>query len=33
LHSQEYLDLEYYLTRLANGNPLLAPTMSRLRGE
>jgi sulfur-oxidizing protein SoxA len=33
LHSQEYLDLEYYLTRLANGSSLLAPTMSRLRGE
>ena len=33
LHAQEYLDLEYYLTRLANGSPLLAPTMTRLRGE
>lgn len=33
LHSKEYLDLEYYLTRLANGGPLLAPTMTRLRGE
>jgi sulfur-oxidizing protein SoxA len=33
LHSEEYLDLEYYLTSLANGSPLLAPTMSRLRGE
>ncbi len=33
LHSQEYLDLEYYLTRLANGSPVLAPTMTRLRGE
>jgi sulfur-oxidizing protein SoxA len=33
LHSQEYLDLEYYLTRLASGSPVLAPTMTRLRGE
>lgn len=33
LDSREYLDLEYYLTRLANGGPVLAPTMTRLRGE
>jgi L-cysteine S-thiosulfotransferase len=33
LHAQEYLDLEYFMTRLANGSPLLAPTMTRLRGE
>jgi sulfur-oxidizing protein SoxA len=33
LHSQEYLDLEYYLTRLGNGSAMLAPTMTRLRGE
>jgi sulfur-oxidizing protein SoxA len=33
LHSQEYVDLEYYLTRLANGSSMLAPTMTRLRGE
>jgi sulfur-oxidizing protein SoxA len=33
LHSQEYLDLEYYLTRLANGSSILAPTVTRLRGE
>ena len=33
LHSREYLDLEYYLTRLASGSPVLAPTMTRLRGE
>jgi len=33
LHSQEYLDLEYYLTRLANGSSILAPTLTRLRGE
>jgi sulfur-oxidizing protein SoxA len=33
LHSQEYLDLEYYLTRLAGGSSVLAPTMTRLRGE
>jgi sulfur-oxidizing protein SoxA len=33
LHSQEYLDLEYYLTRLASGSSILAPTMTRLRGE
>jgi sulfur-oxidizing protein SoxA len=33
LHSREYLELEYYLTRLANGGPVLAPTMTRLRGE
>lgn len=33
LHSQEYLDLEYYLTRLASGSTVLAPTMTRLRGE
>jgi sulfur-oxidizing protein SoxA len=33
LHAQEYLDLEYYLTRLASGNTVLAPTMTRLRGE
>jgi len=33
LPSQEYLDLEYYLTRTANGSSILAPTMTRLRGE
>jgi sulfur-oxidizing protein SoxA len=33
LHSKEYLDLEYYLTRLASGSSVLAPTMTRLRGE
>lgn len=33
LHSREYAELEYYLTKLANGSPVLAPTMTRLRGE
>ncbi len=33
LESQEYLELEYFLTRSAAGTLLLAPTMSRLRGE
>jgi sulfur-oxidizing protein SoxA len=33
LHAQEYSDLEYYLTWLANGSHVLAPTMTRLRGE
>jgi len=33
LHSQEYTDLELYITTLANGKPMLAPTMSKLRGE
>jgi sulfur-oxidizing protein SoxA len=33
LHSREYLDLEYYLTQLASGSPVLSPTMTRLRGE
>jgi sulfur-oxidizing protein SoxA len=33
LHSQEYTELELYLTSLANGAPMQAPTMSRLRGE
>lgn len=33
LHAQEYTDLELYLTNLANGAPMLAPTMSRLRGQ
>jgi len=32
LHSQEYTDLELYITSLANGKPMLAPTKSRLRG-
>lgn len=33
LGSAEYVELELYLTSLANGSPLLAPTVSRLRGE
>ena len=33
LHSQEYTDLELYMTSLAKGQLMLAPTMSRLRGE
>lgn len=33
LHAQEYTDLELYLTTLANGKPMLAPTKSRLRGS
>jgi sulfur-oxidizing protein SoxA len=33
LHSQEYTDLEYYLTQRASGSSVLAPTMTRLRGE
>lgn len=33
LHAQEYTDLELYLTALANGQPMLAPTKSRLRGS
>jgi len=33
LHSREYLDLEYHLTRLANGSAMLAPTMTRLWDE
>jgi hypothetical protein len=33
LGSPEYVELELYLTSLANGAPLLAPTVSRLRGE
>lgn len=31
--SQEYVELELFLTANANGAPLLAPTISRLRGE
>jgi len=30
LHAQEYTELELYLSSLANGAPMLAPTMSRL---
>ncbi len=30
LHTQEYTDLELYLTTLANGKPMLAPTKSKL---
>jgi len=33
LGSPEYVELELYLTSLANGAPLLAPTLTRLRGE
>jgi len=33
LHSQEYTDLEYYLTQRASSSSVLAPTMTRLRGE
>jgi sulfur-oxidizing protein SoxA len=33
LGSKEYTDLETYLTSLSNGTPVLAPTMSRMRGE
>lgn len=33
LHAQEYTDLELYMTTLANGKPMLAPTMSKLREE
>ena len=33
LHSQEYTDMELYLTSLANGKPMLAPTKSRLGGS
>lgn len=33
LGSQEYVELELFLTANANGAPLLAPTISRLRGE
>jgi sulfur-oxidizing protein SoxA len=33
LHAQEYVELEYYLTSLANGSAVLAPTKTRLRGE
>jgi sulfur-oxidizing protein SoxA len=33
LHSQEYTDLELYLTSLAKGKPMLAPTKSRLVGS
>jgi len=33
LDAQEYTDLELYLTALANGQPMLAPTKSKLRGE
>jgi sulfur-oxidizing protein SoxA len=29
----EYVELELYLTSLGNGMPMLAPTLSRLRGE
>jgi len=31
--SREYTDLEYYLTWLANGTPLLAPTAVEYRDE
>jgi hypothetical protein len=31
--STEYVELELYLTSLGNGMPMLAPTLSRLRGE
>ncbi len=33
LGSQEYTEMELYLTALANGEPMLAPTKSRLRGQ
>jgi len=33
LHAQEYTDLELYLTTLANGKPMLAPTKSKFRGS
>ena len=33
LGSQEYTEMELYLTSLANGKPMLAPTKSKLRGE
>ena len=33
LGSPEYVELELYLTSLSNGTPLLAPTLTRLRGE
>lgn len=33
LGSQEYVDLELFLTANANGAPLLAPTITRMRGE
>ncbi len=33
LHSQEYTDLELYLTSLAEDQPMLAPTKSKLRGS
>jgi sulfur-oxidizing protein SoxA len=33
LHAQEYTDLVLYMTALANGYPMQAPTMSRLRGQ
>ena len=33
LGSPEYVELELYLTSLSKGMPLLAPTLSRLRGE
>ena len=33
LHAQEYTDMELYLTTLANGKPMLAPTKSKLRGS
>lgn len=33
LGSQEYTEMELYMTVLANGQPMLAPTKSKLRGE
>ena len=33
LGSQEYVELELFLTDNANGAPMLAPTMTRMRGE
>jgi hypothetical protein len=33
LGSPEYVELELFLTALGNGAPVIAPTISRLRGE